>query len=83
MSFDYKSHCKHCVVCNRANTERRGGDTLQPLGILEFPSEIVGIDYVTDLPKSSTHGYTTVFIMIYHLTKRAHFAQCYKEITKE
>jgi hypothetical protein len=54
---------------------------LQPLGIPEYPWEIVGIDYVTDLPKSGTDGYISVFIMVCHLTKMAHFVPCHKEIT--
>ena len=56
---------------------------MQPLGIPEYPWEIVGIDYVTDLPKSSINGYTSVFIMVCHLTKMAHFVPCHKEITVE
>jgi hypothetical protein len=51
------------------------------LGIPEYPWEIVGIDYVTNLPKSGLYGYTTVFIMVCHLTKMAHFVPCHKEIT--
>jgi hypothetical protein len=53
------------------------------LGILEYPWEIVGIDYVTELPKSGIDGYTSVFIMVCHLTKMAHFFPCHKEITAE
>ena len=52
MTLDCKSHYQHCVVYNnRAKTDRRGGVALQTLGVLEYPWEIVGIDYVTDLPK--------------------------------
>ena len=83
MTFDCKSHCQHFIVCNRAKPDRKGGDALQPLGITEYPREIVGIDYVTDLPKSGIDGYTTV-CMVYHLTKMAHcFFPCHKEITAE
>ncbi len=52
---------------------------MHPLGKLEYPWKIVGID----LPKSDTCGYTTVFIMVSHLTKMAHFVPCHKEITTE
>ena len=83
MTFDYKSHCQRCIVCNRAKPDRRGGAALQPLGIPEYRREIVGIDYVTDLPKSGTDGYTSVFIMVCHLSKMAHFIPCHKEITAE
>ena len=83
MMFDCKSHCQQCIVCKRAKPDRRGGVALQPLGIPEHPWEIVGIDYVIDLPKSGTDGYTSVFIMVCHLTKMAHFVPCHKEITAE
>ncbi len=81
--MDCKLYSQYCVICNRAKPDRRGGATLQPLGTPEHPWEIVGIDYVTDLPKSGLHGYTTVFIMVCHLTKMAHFVQCHKEIIAE
>ncbi len=68
-------------MCKRAKPDRKGGAALQPLGIPEYPWEIVGIDYVKDLPKSGTYGNTAVFIMVCHLTKMAHFVPCHKEIT--
>ena len=83
MAFDYKSHCQRCIVCNRAKPDRRRGAALQSLGIPEYPWEIVGIDYVTDLPKSGIDGYTSVFVMVCHLTKMAHFVPCHKKITTE
>ena len=64
MTFDCKSHCQCCIVCNRAKPDSRGGSALQPLGIPEYLWEIVGIDYVTDLPKSGTNGYTSIFVMV-------------------
>ena len=44
---------------------------------------MVGIDDVTDLPKSGIGGYTTLFIMVCHLTKMVHFAPCYTDNTAE
>ena len=61
MTLDCKLHRQYCVICNRAKFDRRGVASLQPLGIPEYPWDIVGIDYVTDLPKSSLYGHTTVF----------------------
>ena len=83
MTFECNSHCPRCIICNRANPDRKGGDALQPLGIPEYPWEIVGIDYVTDLPLSGIAGYTIDFIMVCHLTKMAHFVPCHKEIIAE
>ncbi len=56
---------------------------MHPLGVPEYPWEIVGIDYVTDLPKSGSNCYTSVFIMVCHFTKMAHFVPCHKDITTE
>ena len=83
MTLDYKLYCQHCVICNRAKPDRRGGASLQPLGIPEYPCEIVGIDYVTDFPKSCLYGRASVFFMVCHLTKMVHFVPCHKEITAE
>jgi len=57
MTFDCKTHCQLCVVFIRAKSDRRGGVSLQLLGIPEYAWEIIGIDYVTDLPKSGTSSY--------------------------
>ena len=54
MTFDCMTYCQHCVVCNRAKPDRRGGASLQPLGIPEYPWEIIRIDYFIDLPKRGT-----------------------------
>ena len=54
------------------------------LGIPEYPWEIDGINYVSDLPKSGLYGHTTDFIiMVCHLTKMAYFVPCHKEIVAE
>ena len=35
-TLDCKLYCQHCVICNRAKTDRKGGASLQPLGIHEY-----------------------------------------------
>ena len=50
MAFDCKSYCKHCVVYKRATLDSKWGADLQPLGASNYPWEILGIDYVIDLP---------------------------------
>ena len=56
---------------------------MEPLRILEYPWGIVGIDYVTDLPKSGIDDYTTILIMVCHLTKMTYFVPFHKEIIAE
>jgi hypothetical protein len=54
---------------------------LSPLGVPNYPWEIVSMDFVTDLPKSSKYNFTAILILVCHLTKMAHFVPCHKEIT--
>ena len=69
MTLDCKLYFQHYVICNRAKPDRRGGASLHPLEILEYPWEIIGIDDVIDLPKSGIYGHTTaVIIMVCHTT---------------
>jgi len=83
MSFDCKTHCSNCVVCNRAKQSRQGSSSLSPLGVPNYPWEIVGMDFVTNLPKSSEYNFTGILILVCHLTKMAHFVPCHKEVTSE
>ena len=83
MTFDFKKYCQHCVICNRAKPDQRGGASLQPLGIPEYPWKIVRIVYVTNLSKSGANGYIAIFSMVFRMAKMAHFVQCHKEITAE
>jgi len=46
-----KAHCSNCVVCNRAKPSRHGSSSLSPLDVPNYPWEIIGMDFVTDLPK--------------------------------
>jgi hypothetical protein len=78
MTLDCKLYCQHCMICNRTKLDRRGGASLQPLVIPEYPWEIVEINYVTDLPKRGLYGHTTIFIMACHLTKMAHQVPCHE-----
>ena len=83
MSFDCKTSCSNCVVCNRAKPSIQGSSSLSPLGVPSYFGEIFGMDFVTDLSKSSKNSFTVVLILVCHLTKMAHFVPCHKEITKE
>ena len=83
MSFDCKDQCSNRVVWNRAKPSRQGYSSLSLLGVPNYPWEIVGMDFVTDLPKSSKYNFTVILIMVSHLTKMAHFVPCNKEKTTE
>ena len=61
MTLDCKLYRQICAIFNRAKPDRRGGASLQPLRIPQYPWKIVGINYVTDLPKSGLYVHTIVF----------------------
>ena len=73
MSFDCKAHCSNCVVGNRANPSRQGSSLLSPLGVLDNPWEVVGMDFVTDLTKSSKSNFTAILILVCQLKKKCTF----------
>ena len=79
MVFDCKLYCQHSVICERAKPDRKRGAALQPLGVPRYQWEIVGTDYVSELPKSGSYGYTTFFIVVCHLTKRRQLSERKKE----
>jgi hypothetical protein len=81
MSFDCKTHCSNCVVCNRAKPSRQNFSSLSPLGVPNYPWEIDGMDFVTDLPKSSKYNFIAILILVCHMTKMTHFVPSHKEIT--
>ena len=67
MLFYCKLYWHHCMVCKRVEPDRKGGVALQHLDLPQQPCEIVGIDYVFDLPKRDFYGYTHACIMACHL----------------
>jgi hypothetical protein len=81
MLFDGKAHCSTCVVCNRAKPSRQGSSSLSPLGARNYPWVIIGMDFVTDVPKSSKCNFAAILILVCHLATIAHFVPCHKEIT--
>lgn len=83
ITADCKKYCAECIVCNRSKPIRRGAAPIHPLPVPRYPFEVVGLDFVTDLPKSGKHGYTAVLIVCCHLTKMCHLIPCTKEITAE
>ena len=80
---DCKEYVDKCIVCNRAKPDRRGSAPVNPLPVPAYPWEVVGVDYVTNLPKSGKSKYTAVMIVVCHLTKMAHFIPCTDEVTAE
>jgi hypothetical protein len=81
MSFDCKTHFSNCVVCNRAKPSRQGSSSLSPLGITNHLWGNVGMDFATDIPKSSKHNFADILILVCHFAKNYSFVRCHKEMT--
>jgi hypothetical protein len=67
-------------VCTRAKLSRQDSLSLSPLGDPNYPWGIVGMDFVTDLPKRSKYNFNAILVLVYHLTKIANFVPIHKEI---
>ena len=83
VAADCKAYCMKCIECNRSKPHRRGQAPVHPLPVPQYPWEVVGVDFVTSLPKSGKEGYTPVMILIDHLTRMAHFIPTYDKVTTE
>uniref|UniRef100_A0A670JIX6 Gypsy retrotransposon integrase-like protein 1 n=1 Tax=Podarcis muralis TaxID=64176 RepID=A0A670JIX6_PODMU len=77
---DVKEYVRGCDTCQRAKGERAA-----PAGLLEpLPTpgklwEVVGMDFITDLPRCKT----AVMVVVDLLTKMCHFVPCSHAITVE
>ena len=83
LAGDCQDYVSRCVTCNRAKADRTASAPVNPLPVPDYPWEVVGVDYVTGLPRSGKKKYDAVMVVVCHLTKMAHFIPCHKEVTTE
>ncbi|KAG1926492.1 retrotransposable element [Pimephales promelas] len=68
ISQDVSWYIRGCSVCAVTNTPRRLSEVkLVPLPIPQRPWSHIGIDFMTDLPRSNNH--TCIFVVVDHLSK--------------
>ncbi|KAK1682413.1 hypothetical protein QYE76_043261, partial [Lolium multiflorum] len=73
MKREFGSYIAKCDICQRVKAEhQRPAGLLQPLPILEWKWDSVGMDFITGLPKSSK-GNDSIWVVVGRLTKVAHF----------
>jgi len=71
--IDVAAHVALCDVCQRVKAEhQRLARLLQPLKVPEWKWEEIGMDFIVGLPRSKD-GYDSIWVIVYRLTKVAHF----------
>jgi len=72
MKKDIETYVRSCDSCQRNKPFRQVAKA--PIQLLPVPSkpwEIISMDFITNLPKSS--GYDSILVVVCYLTKMAHF----------
>jgi hypothetical protein len=73
MKRDVVEYIALCDTCQRVNAEhQRPARLLQPLKILEWKWEEIGMDFIVGLPRTQA-GYDSIWVIVDRLTKVAHF----------
>jgi len=73
MKRDVAAHVALCDVCQRVKGEhQRPAGLLQPLKVLEWKWEEIGMDFIVGLPRTKD-GYDSIWIIVDRLTKVAHY----------
>ncbi|GJW80253.1 putative reverse transcriptase domain-containing protein [Tanacetum coccineum] len=73
MKRDIVEYVSRCLTCSKIKAEhQKPSGFLQQPEIPEWKWEILTMDFITKLPKSSI-GYDTIWVIVDRLTKSAHF----------
>jgi hypothetical protein len=73
MKRDVAAHVALCDVCQRVKAEhQRPAGLLQPLKMMEWKWEEIGMDFIMGLPHT-WDGYDSIWVIVDRLTKVAHF----------
>jgi hypothetical protein len=81
MKREIAQYIANCDVCCHVKAEhQRPTGTLQPLAILEWKWDKVGMDFITGFPRTK-RGNNAIFVIIDRLSKVAHFLPVRESIT--
>jgi hypothetical protein len=73
MKRDVAAHVALCDTCHRVKAKhQRPAGLLQPLKVLEWKWEEIGMDFIVGLPRTRD-GYDSIWVIVDRLTKVAHF----------
>jgi len=75
-----KDYCKSCTSCAHSKTpHHKPYGLLKQLLILEKPWNSISMDFIKNLPASN--GFTSILVIVDHISKQAIFIPTYNEIT--
>jgi hypothetical protein len=73
MKREIAEYVARCDSCQRIKAEhQRPAGLLQPLQILQWKWDEIGMDFIVRLPRTRG-GYDSIWVVMDHLTKVAHF----------
>ncbi|GJQ95934.1 putative reverse transcriptase domain-containing protein [Tanacetum coccineum] len=73
MKADIATYIRKCLTCLKVKDEyQKPSSLLVPPKIPQWKWENITMDFITKLPKTSS-GYDTIWVIVDHLTKSAHF----------
>jgi hypothetical protein len=73
MKRDITEYVGLCDTCKRVKAEhQRPARLLQPLKVLEWKWEEIGMDFIVGLPRTQK-GYDSILVIVDRLTKVTHF----------
>ena len=73
MKKDIAEYVAVCDVCQRVKAEHQKlAGLLQPLPLPDWKWDKLGMDFITRLPRTRS-GYDSIWVVVDHLTKVAHF----------
>ncbi|KAI3515892.1 hypothetical protein L1887_14797 [Cichorium endivia] len=73
MKAEIAAYVNKCLTCSKVKAEyQKPSGLLQQPSIPEWKWECIAMDFITKLPRTSS-GYDTIWVVIDHLTKSAHF----------
>ena len=84
MDSQERKYVSGCKVCHRIRAPRHSRHGINmPLWIPSRPREGVTMDFVTDLPESTSSGYTGILVIVDRLKKMAINLPCRKDIDSQ
>ena len=80
MLQDIKDYVNSCIVCQKMKNSRTSRRfPIIPIEAPKRPWSMVSVDFIVKLPVSQ--GFDSIFVVIDHFTKMAHFLPCKESIT--